>query len=329
MSSSEWSMSGGQAPAAGRRVGGVRHLRWGWRRRARSWSRSAPTETRRQRRLRRPRKSQPLRALPVLELTRAEGDEVERGTSAARSATTVVAGAVQASASRCSAGGELRVAPLAARLRWRQISVSSSLTTRVEEVDDLLRVEQRIEAVVGAQLEQLVELALRLLGLVLEQVRDAQHAVRLDDLALAVEQHLGVEQRVQDLDGALVLGAPERRLARDRRPRAAWPPGAGARRRHQERPRQRRQRDRGSFGSGARLQLHDVGDALAGADANLLGGEGVAGVDGDLDLLAASRRRRRTGRRSPRPGAPRSTATLRLGSLTMTRAAARPPARSS
>ena len=34
------------------------------------------------------------------------------------------------------------------------------------------------------------------------------------------------------------------------------------------------------------FKLHDVGQALAGAHADLLGGEGVAGVDGDLDLLA-------------------------------------------
>ena len=80
----------------------------------------------------------------------------------------------------------------------------------VEEVDHPLRVQQRVEPVVGPQLQQLAELAPGFVGFVLEQVGDAQHAVRLDDLALAVEQHVRVEQRVQDLDRALVLGASER-----------------------------------------------------------------------------------------------------------------------
>ena len=89
-------------------------------------------------------------------------------------------------------------------------SDSSSLTHDVEEVDDALRIEQRIEAVVGPQLEQLAELALaRSSASVLEQARDAQHAVRLHDLALALEPHLGVDERAQQLDGAPVLGARE------------------------------------------------------------------------------------------------------------------------
>ena len=107
------------------------------------------------------------------------------------------------------ARGQLLIAQAPARLDRRDRALLL-LDHAVEEVDDPLRIEQRIEAVVGAELEQLAELAPRLVGLVLEQVGDAQHAVRLHHLPLAVEQHLGIEQRVQDLDGAAVLGPAER-----------------------------------------------------------------------------------------------------------------------
>ncbi len=83
------------------------------------------------------------------------------------------------------------------------------LDDRVEGVDHLLRIEQRIEPIVRAQLEQLVKLAPRAVRFVLVKVGHAEHAVRLDDLALAVEQHLRIEQGVEDLDGALVLRAAE------------------------------------------------------------------------------------------------------------------------
>ena len=63
------------------------------------------------------------------------------------------------------AGGELRVAQLAPALDGGDLALLV-LDHRVEGVDHLLRIEQRIEAVIGPQLEQLVKLALGLFGLV-------------------------------------------------------------------------------------------------------------------------------------------------------------------
>ena len=65
--------------------------------------------------------------------------------------------------------GDLLIASLAACLDGHDLGLFL-LDHGVEGVDHLLRIEQRIEPVVGAQLEQLVELALRLLALAGEEV---------------------------------------------------------------------------------------------------------------------------------------------------------------
>ena len=165
----------------------------------------------------RPEEEPPLPALTVLELSRPEGDEVDR------ERVPLVADdggrqvqAIEASRWRLSAITFSRSVPAPLHLGDHRLFFPEDA---VEEVDDPLRIQQRVEPVVGAQLQQLVKLAPRLLRLVLEQVGDAQHAPRLHDLAFAVEQHLGVQQRVQDLDRAA------------RTPRARTPSGPGRTRR--------------------------------------------------------------------------------------------------
>ena len=182
------------------------------------------------------------------------------------------------------AGGQLLIPQAPAGLDRRDRALLL-LDDAVEEVDHPLRIEQRVEAVVGAELEQLAEFAPRLVGLILEQVGDAQHAVGLNRLALAVEAHLGIHQRVQELDGAAVLGPAEGGAAAvERLPRRAAAAPASRPRRPAS-PRARRLVRRPSLVA-ARLELHDVLEVLPGADLYSFGRERVARVDRDLDVLA-------------------------------------------
>src|SRR5450631_94692 len=258
-------------------------------------------------------------SLAVLELARAERDEVEE-IGVAFVADDRGGGRVQARLA-LEPGGDLQIAALASRFDRHDLGLLR-LDHGVEGVDHLLRIEQRIEPVVGAKLEQLVELPLRLLSFTGEQVGDAQDPVRLDHLALAVEQHVGVEQRVQEIDGALVLRPPERRSPAIegfvRRAALLRRAGGG---RDEERAGQRGQEpdahsaDAPVFNfttwvsrSPARTRIFSVENASPASTAT------------SISLLESSSVKKGTSISSP--GRPAVAASLRLGSLTSTRAVA-------
>ena len=83
----------------------------------------------------------------------------------------------------------------------------------IEEIHHLGWIEQRIEAVVGSQLQEAAELLGRGVAVALEQLGHPEHAVGLNDLPLRLQAYLGVEQGPQDLDGPAIFATVKRGLA--------------------------------------------------------------------------------------------------------------------
>src|SRR5262245_33635559 len=133
-----------------------------------------PDRDRRQRHLR--AEEQPaLAPLAVLELAGAERDEIDR------ERMPFVADDLRRLAEAEGVGFALGLPLLLALLplEFEFINIFSVFLPHVlEEVEHPLRIQLRIESEVGTQPQQLAELAVRVVRLVLEQVSDAEHAVR-------------------------------------------------------------------------------------------------------------------------------------------------------